>query len=254
MILAFDAGNTNIKVGLFEKDNLIESVRLTSTVGRTGDEYWQILSEIFSRQKLNKENISGVIMSSVNPSLNYTLENMVSHHLKLKPLIVGSGGVKVGINIKYDNPKEVGADRVVGAVAAYYLYGAPAIVVDCGTATTFNVINDKGEFIGGPISLGLKSASDALSKSAAKLPNIELTFPKNAINKNTIANMQSGVLFGFVGLVEYLVNKIKEEIGECKVIGTGGISQLVAQQSKIFTHLDRTLTLRGLNIIYNMNV
>jgi len=252
MILVFDIGNTNIKAGLFEGNILKQSMRLTSSKSKTGDEYWLLLKEIFTG--VSTSDIKGVIISSVNPAINYTIEHMVKHYLGVLPLVVGSG-IKCGLNIKYDNPKEVGADRIVGSVAAYYTYGGPCIVVDCGTATTFNAISEKGEFLGGPISFGLKNATEALSSSAAKLPNIELSFPQKVINKNTIANMQSGILYGYVGLIDYLIQKIKAELGgQAKVIATGGISNLVERESKLFDAVDRTLTLRGLNIIYGLNV
>jgi len=253
MLLTFDIGNTNIKAGLFDNDKLIESMRLTSSSTKTGDEYWMLLRDIFAGKNIDPKGVSGVIISSVNPNINYTIENMVSYYLKIKPLIVGSG-IKCGLNIKYDNPKEVGADRIVGSVAAYYTYGGPCIVVDCGTATTFNAVSEKGEFLGGPISFGLKTASDALSQKGAKLPKIELNFPPKTVNRNTIQNMQSGILHGYVGLINYLIQKIKQEIGgNAKVIGTGGISELVAGESKMFDIIDRTLTLRGLNYIYKLN-
>jgi len=253
MILTFDIGNTNIKAGLFEGDTLVESLRLTSSSTKTGDEYWMLLRDIFVGKNIDPKGVDGVIISSVNPNINYTIEHMVSYYLKVKPLIVGSG-IKCGLNIKYDNPKEVGSDRIVGSVAAYYTYGGPCIVVDCGTATTFNAITEKGEFLGGPIAFGLKTASDALSKNGAKLPKIELNFPPKVVNRNTISNMQSGILYGYVGMVQYLISKMKAEIGgTAKVIATGGISNMVAKESKLFDVVDRTLTLRGLNHIYRLN-
>ncbi|MCL2062475.1 MAG: type III pantothenate kinase [Firmicutes bacterium] len=253
MNLVFDIGNTNIKVGLFSQDKLLDSMRLSSSKSKTGDEYWMLLRSImFAAQKITPKDITGVIISSVNPNLIYTIEHMITHYTHRKPLIVGSG-IKCGLNIKYDNPKEVGADRIVGSVAAYYTYGGPCILVDCGTATTFNVITEKGEFLGGPISFGLKNASEALSTTAARLPKVELTFPPAVVNKNTILNMQSGILYGYVGVIEYLIQKIKAETGEAKVIATGGLSELVGQRSAIINEYDRTLTLRGLNIIYNLN-
>jgi len=253
MILVFDIGNTNIKAGLFLGDKLLESIRLTSSTQKTGDEYWIILRDMFASKGIDPKQVKGTIMSSVNPNINYTIEHMVKYYFNMSPLIVGSG-IKCGLNIKYDNPKEVGSDRIVGSIAAFKTYGGPCIVVDCGTATTFNVVNAKGEFLGGPISFGLKAATDSLTKAAAKLPKIELTFPKKAVNKNTIQNMQSGILWGYVGQIEYLINKIKSEVGQnAKVIATGGISDLVLTQSKVFDTVDRTLTLRGLNYLYYLN-
>jgi len=253
MILVFDIGNTNIKAGLFKGDMLLQSLRLTSSASKTGDEYWVLLKDIFAERSLSPKDVKGVVIASVNPNLNYTIENMVSYYIGVKALIVG-GGIKCGLNIKYDNPKEVGADRIVGALAAYSTHKNACVVVDCGTATTFNVVTAKGEFLGGPISIGLKTATDALSKAAAKLPNIELNFPSKTINKNTISNMQSGILYGYVGQIEYLINRIKAELGyPLKVVATGGIADLVATQTNMFDEIDRTLTLRGLKIIFEIN-
>jgi type III pantothenate kinase len=255
MVLVLDIGNTNIKAGLFNGDKLLNSMRLTSSANKTSDEYWLLLRDIlFVQSGFDVKGVSGAIISSVNPNLNYTLEHMVSYYLNVTPLIVG-GGIKCGLNIKYDNPKEVGGDRIVGSLAAFNTYGGPCIVVDCGTATTFNVISQNGEFLGGPISFGLKEAADGLSKSAAKLPKIELVFPQNVVNKTTTLNMQSGILYGYVGMIEYIVDKIKREanIPSAKVVGTGGISEMVGKNSDVFDVFDRTLTLRGLNMIYKMN-
>jgi len=252
MTLVFDIGNTNIKLGLFQEDKLVESMRLATRVSKTGDEYWLLLERLFKDKDFSAKDIAGVVMSSVQPSLNYTLEHMVSYYIGVKPLIVGAG-VKCGLNIKYDNPKEVGADRIVGCVAAYYTYGGPCIVLDCGTATSFNVVSEKGEFLGGPISFGLKSAADSLWDTAAKLPKVELQFPPSVVGKNTISSMQSGILYGYVGMVEHIIQKIKDETGEAKVIATGGIAELVGKRSAAIDIIDRTLTLRGLNIIYNLN-
>ena len=163
------------------------------------------------------------------------------------------GGIKSGIRIRYDNPKEVGADRIVNSVAAYYTYGGPVIVIDCGTATTFNYINAQGEFLGGAISFGLKTSMDALTSATAKLPKIELVAPSEVLGRNTITNMQSGIIYGFIGMVEYLVRRLKEEVGDAKVVATGGLSEIVARDSSAIDVVDRTLTLRGLNIIYNLN-
>lgn len=253
MILVFDIGNTNIKIGVFDKNELLYSLRLASSAHKTGDEYWLLLKDMLSLKGIKPEDVNGAIVSSVNPNLNYTIEHMLQYSLGVKPLIVGAG-LKIGLNIKYDNPKEVGSDRIVGAVAAYNIYGGPCIVIDCGTATTFNVINAKGEYLGGAISFGLKTASDALSRAGAKLPKIELNIPEKVINSTTISNMQSGILYGFIGMLEYMVKKIKEEIGEAKVIATGGLGGIIINNTKVIDFYDKTLTLRGLNIVYGLNV
>lgn len=254
MVLVIDIGNTNIKIGIFDGDELIDSLRLATSTNKTSDEYGINIKDLLTAKGIEINKITGVIISSVNPNLNYTIEHMCEYYFNTKPLIVGAK-IKSGINIKYDNPKEVGADRIVNSVATYYTYGGPTIVIDCGTATTFNVINEKGEFIGGAISFGLKTSTDALSHSAAKLPKIELVVPSNVVGKTTITNMQSGIIYGFIGMVEYIVKKIKEETGftNAKVIATGGLSEIISRGSSVIDIVDRTLTLRGLNIIYNLN-
>ncbi len=253
MILAIDIGNTNIKLGVFDEGKLVHSLRLSSSNRKTADEYYYTIKNMLSGI-VDFSAITGAIMSSVNPHLNYTVEHMITHYFGVNPIIVG-GGIKTGLNIKYDNPKEVGADRIVNSVAAYSTYGGPCIVVDCGTATTFNVISEKGEFLGGAISFGLKSAAEALGSSAAKLPIVELVTPDKVINKSTITNMQSGIVYGYVGLVEYMVRAIKQELGapSVKVVATGGLSEIVSAKSDVFDYVDRTLTLRGLAYLYKLN-
>lgn len=252
MIIGVDIGNTNIKVGAFENGKLIDSLRLSSSNRKTADEYYYNIKTMLDG-RVDFAKIDGAIISSVNPHLNYTVEHMITHYFGVKPIIVG-GGIKTGLNIRYDNPKEVGADRIVNSVAAFRTYGGPCIVVDCGTATTFNAISDKGEFLGGAISFGLKAAAEALGSSGAKLPIVELTKPSCVINKSTITNMQSGIVYGYIGLVEYLVRSMKKELGgTAKVIATGGLSEIVSSESDVFDHVDRTLTLRGLNILYELN-
>ena len=253
MILAIDIGNTNIKLGVFDEGKLVHSLRLSSSNRKTADEYYYTIKNMLSGI-VDFSEITGAIMSSVDPHLNYTVEHMITHYFGVNPIIVG-GGIKTGLNIKYDNPKEVGADRIVNSVAAYSTYGGPCIVVDCGTATTFNVISEKGEFLGGAISFGLKSAAGALGSSAAKLPIVELVTPDKVINKSTITNMQSGIVYGYVGLVEYMVRAIKQELGapSVKVVATGGLSEIVSAKSNVFDYVDRTLTLRGLAYLYKLN-
>lgn len=252
MILAIDIGNTNVKCGVFDGDKLVYSLRLATSVSKTSDEYGLALTDLLAGNGIETKSITGVIMSSVNPNLNYTFEHLIGYYFGVKPLTVGAG-VKTGIHIKYDNPREVGADRIVNSVAAYATYGGPVIVIDCGTATTFNYINQKGEFLGGAISFGLKTATDALCASAAKLPKIELVAPSKAVGRTTITNMQSGIINGFIGMVEYIVKKIKAEEGDAKVVATGGLSEIISRSSKIIDVVDRTLTLRGLNMIYTLN-
>ncbi len=253
MILVMDIGNTNIKIGIFDGNELVASLRLSSSNRKTSDEYYYNVKNMLDKS-ITPAKIKGAIISSVNPHLNYTMEHMVTHYFKVKPLTVG-GGIRTGLNIKYDNPKEVGADRIVNSVAAYRTYGGPCIVVDCGTATTFNAISEKGEFLGGAISFGLKASAEALGSSGAKLPTVELTKPETVINKTTISNMQSGIINGYIGMIEYIVRGMKSEFSadKVKVIATGGLSEIVSASSDVFDVVDRTLTLRGLNMLYNLN-
>lgn len=252
MIIVLDVGNTNTKIGIFEGDRLVESLRMASSMSKTGDEYGFYLVGMLREKGISPKDIDGGIISSVYPNLNYTFEHMLDYYFGIKPYIVGSG-IKTGINVKYDNPKEVGADRIVGSVAAYNIYGGPCIVIDCGTATTFNVISENGEFLGGAIGVGLKSSADALYNGTAKLPKVELSVPRSVIGKNTIANMQSGLVYGYISMVEGIVARIRREYGkELKVIATGGLSEIVASNSKVIDVVDRTLTLKGLNIVYGL--
>ncbi len=255
MILVIDIGNTNVKLGVFNSDGeIVHSMRLSSSTHKTSDEYFLSIRDLFAQKGIKVGDIEGAIISSVNPNINYTFEHLISYYFHLKPMMVGSG-IKTGLNIRYDNPKEVGADRIVNSVAAINTYGGPCVVIDCGTATTFNVINEKNEFVGGAISFGLKASADALGQKAAKLPKVELVKPEKAIGKSTISNMQSGIIFGYVGMVEYVVKKLKAEIksDKVKVIATGGLSEIVAGESDIIDVVDRTLTLRGLYVLYKLN-
>jgi len=289
MILTIDIGNTNIKAGVFKDNELIESFKVAALANKTSDEYWALSKDILRGRGIDVREVKGAIISSVNPNLNYTIENLISHNLDIKPFIVGAG-VKTGMKIHYDNPRELGTDRLVGAVAAYNLYGfsvgarsllgseqnsgrsltaskknqnnhnfslnslVPLITVDCGTATTFNAISEKGEFLGGAISIGLKSCADGLSTAAAKLPKIELSPPATIINKTTISNMQAGVIYGFCGMVESIIMRMKQELGgRAKVVATGGLSEVIKGHTNIIDVVDRALTLKGLNYIYNLN-
>lgn len=254
LVLVIDIGNTNIKLGIFSGGELMFSTRLSSSTHKTSDEYYLSVKGLFEEKGVRFSELSGVIISSVNPNLNYTFEHLVSFYAGIKPIMVGSG-IKTGLHIRYDNPKEVGADRIVNSVGAYRTYGGPCIVIDCGTATTFNVISEKGEFMGGAISFGLKTSADALSQKASKLPKIELVKPDRAIGRSTITNMQSGLIYGYVGMVEYIVRKLKEEIGspDVKVIATGGLSEIVSSNGNVIDVVDRMLTLRGLYMLYELN-
>lgn len=255
MLLVIDAGNTNIKLGIFDGEELLTSWRLSVKTARTADEFGISMNSLFTTRGMSFSDIDGIIMSSVSPSINYTLEHACIYYMNIKPIMVGVG-IKTGLNIKYTNPQEVGADRIVNSVAAYKLYGGPCIIVDFGTATTFNFVTDKGEFLGGAIAPGIKSSLESLYNNTAKLMRVELVRPDKIIGKTTQSNIQAGTIYGFTGLVEYMVRKMKQETGchDAKVIATGGLSELVIDANDgIIDITDRYLTLKGLQIIYRLN-
>lgn len=254
MIICLDIGNTNIKYAVFNGDNLLISFRVATEHKKTSDEYGGQLLSILGNNKIKPEDITGGIISSVVPQLDYTLEKMCRVYLGIKPLLLAPG-LKTGLNLKVDNAKEVGADRVVNNVAGVKKYGCPLIIIDFGTATTFNVIDRKGEFIGGVIAPGIKGSLDSLVNGTAKLPRVEIERPANVIGKNTVTNMQSGIVFGFAGLVEYIVKKIKREMKEedVTVVATGGFSEIIAKEISCIDKVDKFLTLNGLKYLYNLN-
>lgn len=254
MILCMDVGNTNIKYALFEGDRLILSFRVATEHKKTSDEYGGQLISILHNNEIDVHMIKGGIISSVVPQLDYTIERMCRTYLKFKPLVLAPG-LKTGLNLRVDNAKEVGADRVVNNVSAVKKYGAPLIIIDFGTATTFNVIDAKGEFIGGVIAPGIKGSLDSLVNGTAKLPRVEIERPESVIGKNTITNMQSGIVYGFAGLVEYLVKKIKKEMkcDNIKTIATGGFSEVIAKEISCIDKVDKLLTLEGLKYLYYLN-
>lgn len=254
MILLMDAGNTNIKIGL---DNGVETLytwRIATDYTKTADEFGMVLYDLLQQNGYGFSDVEGIIISSVVPSINYTLEHMCTYYFKLKPIMV-SHKIKLGIKLNYDKPEDLGTDRIINAVAAYKEYGGPAITIDFGSATTFGVINEDGEFLGGAIAPGIKSSTEALVNTGAKLPRIELIKPKSVIGKNTIENMQAGVIYGFTGLVAHIIKSIKKENGfkNAKVIATGGLSLLINHEVSEIKIVDRGLSLKGLKILYDMN-
>ncbi|MBR2614197.1 MAG: type III pantothenate kinase [Clostridia bacterium] len=254
MLLAIDLGNTNIKYGVFDGNKLLASFRVSSRISRTADEYGSVLVGLLHDRGIEKGDIDGIVFSSVIPALNYTICHMCEYFFNISPLIIGPG-VKTGLNIKAENPREVGADIIVNSVSAFSKHGGPLVVIDFGTATTFDVINEKCELLGVVIAPGIKTALEGLASKTAQLPMVELDAPKTVIGKNTKHCMQAGIIFGFAGLVENIVNKIKQEMGvdSIKVVATGGMGEIIAKEVSCIDKVDRTLTLDGLRYIYELN-
>ena len=255
MILTMDIGNTNIKTALFQGMEQVHYWRISTNRNMSSDEYGILLMNLFSHNGISPTEVEGIMISSVVPQINFTIEHMCKTYFGMEPRIVGPG-IKTGINIKYENPRELGSDRIANAVAAYELYGGPCITIDFGTATSFGAISAKGEFLGGAICPGLKLAAEALTERTAKLPRFELTKPESVIGRNTVTNMQAGIVYGYIGQINYLVERMKKELGapEAKVIATGGLAVLVAGESNVIDVMDGLLTLKGLCLIYQKNV
>ena len=255
MLLVFDVGNTNMVLGVYEGTELKKHWRINTDKEKTSDEYGILISNLFQYDKVDMNSITDVIISSVVPNVMHSLENFCIKYCNKKPLIVGPG-IKTGLNIKYDNPKQVGADRIVNAVAAIEKYKSPMIIIDFGTATTFCAISEKGDYLGGTIAPGIKISSEALFQRASKLPRVELAKPGTAICKNTVSAMQSGIIYGYVGLVDKIISMMKSELGgdDIKVIATGGLSVLIASETDSIDYVDKLLTLEGLRLIYDKNI
>ena len=252
MLLAIDVGNTNIVIGVFRGETLVHSWRLTTIRERTADELGILLTELCNRHEIRQTSISGIVIASVVPQLTGTMVTMVSEYFSRVPLLF-EPAVNAGIPVLIDNPAEVGADRVVNAIAAHATYGKglPIIVIDFGTATTFDAVSAKGEYLGGVICPGPQVSADALAQRTARLPRIDVRKPARVIGTNTIGAMQAGLFWGYVDMVEGLVRRMKEELGGAAVvIATGGLASIVAPESASINHVDDELTLRGLRLVW----
>jgi len=253
MLLTVDVGNTNINLGVFDGSKLKATWRVATGVHRMPDEYASLLLNLFERQGIDASQITDAILCSVVPPLVGVFDEMCRRYLKVSPLVI-EAGVKTGVRVSMDNPKEVGADRIVNAVAAHQLYGGPVIVIDLGTATTFDAVSEDGDYLGGAIAPGIAIATEALFTRTAALPRVELTHPKRAVGRNTVAAMQSGIVFGYAGLIEGIVARIQQEMGgKVKVVATGGYAELLARETPVIEVVNPDLTLVGLRLIYEMN-
>lgn len=250
MLVAFDIGNTNITLALFDKDKIVGNYRLTTKMNRTSDEYGFMFISFLNASHIQVTDIEDVIVSSVVPKIMHSFTNAILKYLHHEPVIIGPG-IKTGISIKSDNPASVGADRIVDAAGAYYTYGGPTLVIDFGTATTFDYVNEKGEFLYGVTAPGLEICAQALSSQAAQLPEIQIVKPDTILAKNTVKSMQAGVVYGYIGLTENIIKQVKKEIGTpMKVIATGGLGRIVAQETSLIDLYDSDLTFKGLYLIY----
>ena len=253
MLLVVDIGNTNTAIGIFQEKKLIEDWKIKTEKDRTSDEYVLMLLSLLNSSGLERKEIKSVIIASVVPPLTPVFQNLCQRLFQVRPLVVGPG-LKTGMSILYENPLEVGADRVVVAIAAFEKYGGPCIVVDFGTATTFDAVSSQGEYLGGAIAPGIQISAEALFLKTAKLPRIEIKKPKRAIGRSTVSSMQSGLFFGYIGLISNIIEKIKKELGrQVKVISTGGFAAQISHEIKSIDFHEPHLALEGLRIIDERN-
>lgn len=253
MLLVIDIGNTNVVYGIYDGETLLHHWRVSTNRASTADEYGMALRTLFTYAGFRHEEIDGIVIASVVPPLNMAIEQMCSRYFGIEPLVIGPG-VRTGLSIRYESPREIGADRIVDAVAGYNKYGGPLIIVDFGTATTFGVIAEDGTYLGGAICPGVNTSTEALFQHAARLPRIDLVKPKNVIGKNTVAGMQAGIIYGYVGLVDGIVRRIWAELGQQgRVVATGGLAELIAPESETIETVDQFLTLEGMRLVYLRN-
>jgi type III pantothenate kinase len=253
MLLAIDIGNTNVVLGVFDREKLVENWRVGTNTQITPDEYAMIVKDLFGFARIEFTQMHGVIISTVVPPLLPVMVEMSRKYFKIEPMVV-THELKTGIRIRTDNPKEVGADRIVNASAAYKRYGGPLIIVDFGTATTFCAITKKGEYLGGAICPGMKISAEALFQRASKLPRVELVKPAKVIGSDTISAMQAGILYGYAGLVDGIVMRMKEELSaDSRVVATGGLAELVSPETKTIQEIRPHLTLEGLHLLFEIN-
>lgn len=252
MITVIDVGNTNITIGVMQDEEVIASFRLTTSQRRTSDEFVAVFYGLFQTNEIDQAKVEGVVITSVVPKIMHSLRNSIYKFFNLEPIIVGAG-IKTGIQVKTENPKSVGADRIVDLVAGHYLYDGPLIIIDFGTATTYDYLNADGVFEFGLISPGIETSAIALWSKAAQLPDIEIKKPTSIKCKNTITSMQGGLIFGYIGQTEYIIKKIKEEVGSALVIATGGLGRIIFNETDMIDEYDPNLSFKGMKIIYDKN-
>lgn len=254
MILVIDAGNTNLTIGVYDGEELKGTFRITTKIPRTSDEYGVMMRQLLASRGVDIEQIEGTVIASVVPDIMHSLTGGVVRYIGSQPLIVGPG-VKTGIKVVTENPRAIGADRIVDAVAAYEKYGGPVLVIDFGTATTYDLVTEDGNFAAGVTAPGLRISSEALWKQTAKLPNVEIKKPKTILAQETISSMQAGLVYGQIGQTEYIIKKVREESGleNMRVVATGGLGRIIADETDSIDVYDSALTLDGLRIIYEKN-
>jgi type III pantothenate kinase len=254
MILTVDIGNSNISIGLFDGDNLVGNWRMVTRSEKTSDEYGIFILNLLEFSNVDKSEIKSAIVSSVVPNVMHSFENALKKYFNIVPIIVGPG-IKTGITISTENPREVGADRIVGIVAAYHMYGGPLLVIDFETATTYDIVSEKGEFKYGITSPGIQISADALWQRTAQLPSVEIKKPDSILAKNTVTSIQAGLVYGYIGQVEYIIKKVKEELNlnKMKVVATGGLGRIIYEATDMIDVYDPQLLFKGLKIIHDRN-